>query len=552
MASSKILHFHIPKTAGTALREYFCRQIGDERVSPGLVGMRLREAVSRYSRFDVISGHFSLYQGDVLPGDRLNLTVVRDPVDRFLSDFFYKKAALSTQPSVVLRRELSLDEYIEDARNSGNIDFLPQIAMLYPLASDPHASLTMDEKALAAIRSLDRFDLVGTQEEIEDFAHMICAQTGWLQQPVPRSNVTARRMTVEDLPPAQRTAIERLLKLEIEFYRCARERFRGDRRACICARAASTSIPAAANEPPGNAPAKSSDFGDRRCEVLTVEISGEISGPGPFLTGERLNLDIRFAAHEAIDHLNVGISIRDDSDLLVYGTNSRLLGNDYTVGPGEYKARYSFFNRLGIGRYRLGCSLLPTGSHHEGCYHWKDDAAVFDIYENAFASFEGRLLLDTDFELVPLSTNPGPTSIMAVPLHPELRTFGHINGPLQEFLSAIEPLAPMENLPAGIDVLVPLRLSNPGEETWKTTGRYPVRLSYRWYGAAGELLVADGLRTTLPMDMERSQSVTLPLQLRVPTAAGTYTLVVSLVQEAIAWFVERNAKSCYTCTVAVA
>jgi len=547
-ASSKILHFHIPKTAGTALRDYFCSQIGVVRVSPGLVGVRLREALARYAQFDVISGHFSLYQGDALPGDRINLTVVRDPVDRFLSDFFYKKAVQDARPNHMLRRESNLDEHIDDLRNASGIDPLLQIVMLYPLGADPTASLTAEEKTAAAIAALDRFDLVGTQEEIEDFACMISARMGWSPQQVPRSNVTAKRLMANDLSHAQRTAIERLLEPEIELYRRAQERFRSNRRASI--RANGINVPIAPNTPLADTNVKPGDFGDRRCEMIAVEVSGEISGTGPLLSGERLNLDIRFVAHEAIDRLNVGISIRDLDGLLVYGTNSRLLGNDYAVGRGEYKARYSFFNRLGVGHYTLDCSLLPNGSHHEGCYHWKDGAAAFEVYDNALASFEGRILLDADFELLSASAND--SSIAPASLPPELRTFGRMNEPLQEFQSTIEPLASMEKLPAGIDALIPLCLSNTSGEAWKADGRNPVCLSYRWYGDDGELIVADGLRTSLPMDLVQGQSVTIPLQLRVPAAPGTYTLVVSLVQEMVAWFVERNPKSCCQCTVAVA
>lgn len=555
---SKILHFHIPKTAGTALREFFCEQLGSDRVSPALSGLRLGDALLRWSHFDVITGHFNAYQGDGLPEDRICLTALRNPVDRFLSEFFFWKNNNDMRLLNARFRGLGLESYIESLESEDAARALVQLEMLCPLGAESAGNLTPEEKLAAAKRALDEFDLVGTQDELEDFSCMIEAYMGWPRRSLPHTNVTRQRMSIDDLSQIQRHTIERLLQPEIELYRHARTRFQRDRRTRIASWTGhiadlSQQLPPdrqidAAREPRIR---QVRNFGDGRCKVAMVVVSGAISGRDVVIAGERANIEVHFAVLQPVEQINVGVAIRDESGALMYGTNSRLLGNNFALGIGEYSAVFSFFNRLGIGSYSIDCSLIRTNSHHDDCYHWVEQAARFEVYEAMSHFFEGRVLLDVDFQLTAESANATSVQMRAQLLDLELRTFGRTNEPLLEFASSMQLMTKINSLSRGIDALVPLRLKNTSTEAWRISGRNPVSLSYRWYSAAGALVVEDGLRTPLPNDFSAGDAAIVSLQVRTPDEAGDYHLLISPVQELVAWFVDQNAASALVVAVSV-
>lgn len=87
-------------------------------------------------------------------------------------------------------------------------------------------------------------------------------------------------------------------------------------------------------------------------------------------------------------------------------------------------------------------------------------------------------------------------------------------------------------------------VKNASERTWPSkpdqNGRYAVNLSYHWFDQKGQVVVFDGLRTPLPRDLKPGESVKLNASIRAPEHPGKYTLEVTLVQEAVAWFPEKD------------
>ena len=57
------------------------------------------------------------------------------------------------------------------------------------------------------------------------------------------------------------------------------------------------------------------------------------------------------------------------------------------------------------------------------------------------------------------------------------------------------------------------------------------------------MVVEDGLRTYLPTDAQPGARLIVPLLVRTPKEPGSLVLVVSLVQEQVAWFVDKNPTS---------
>lgn len=554
--NKNILHFHIPKTAGSALRHFLIDQLGEGEVSPPIAGLRLQDALLQWWHCQVISGHFAVLQGDLLPNDRYAITVLRDPTDRFLSDHFFRKYDNADRLIDTGLQASDLDSLLSSGSLEYSNGLCVQLDMLFPLGIAPLPFTSIEEKVRAAQLAIDQFDAVGIQEELEDFVSMLCAEFGWGYKPLPRVNRTSRRVSIEALTPEQRRAIQTLLEPEIEVYHYAASRFHKDRRRYILASTHrigdSSQCHEKSPEVTTASPAGPRNFGDRQCEITSVEVRGVLSGSSVALAGERMTIAVRLVAHNAVDQLNIGIAIKDERGMTTYGTNTQLLGQNYALlSPGEYEVIFSLLNRLGCGYYHVDAALVRGATHLDGCYHWLEHAAKFEVTGLAVSHFEGRVMMDASIAMSSLGEDTHWELSAVEVLNGAVGSFGRLNPMLTNFSALTEPMAKFEKAMAGSDVLLQIRAKNTGNNTWIAMGRNPVNISYRWLTMDGAVQTADGIRTSLPADVAPNEEIILPVQIRTPSRAGTYELIVSLVQEQNAWFVDCNTNSGFALCVEV-
>jgi hypothetical protein len=97
---------------------------------------------------------------------------------------------------------------------------------------------------------------------------------------------------------------------------------------------------------------------------------------------------------------------------------------------------------------------------------------------------------------------------------------------------------------AGQTVLANITIKNASSKTWPSKpdprGRNAVNLSYHWLDRKRQIVVFDGLRTPLPSDLNPGESLTLRAAIHAPEKPGKYVLHVTLVQEGVAWFSEKD------------
>jgi len=128
----------------------------------------------------------------------------------------------------------------------------------------------------------------------------------------------------------------------------------------------------------------------------------------------------------------------------------------------------------------------------------------------------------------------------AEPTNPSVA--GGVNAPLTSFQANITSTTTRLDLHPGQDIKVPIRIGNPGTERWVSTGRFPVTISYKWFRGA-ELMPIEGERTILPAPAEPNQTVAADARVVAPNDTGEFTLRISLVQEAVAWFMTKSNNS---------
>jgi hypothetical protein len=90
---------------------------------------------------------------------------------------------------------------------------------------------------------------------------------------------------------------------------------------------------------------------------------------------------------------------------------------------------------------------------------------------------------------------------------------------------------------------VPVILKNTSNFLWSNKSNKPTNFSYRWIDSNGNLAVfdGDGERTLLPYDMSPGDLVALNSVIKTPNIPGQYKLILTMVQEHVAWFHDQNA-----------
>ncbi|WP_343132796.1 Wzt carbohydrate-binding domain-containing protein [Dyella sp. M7H15-1] len=520
-------------------------------MSDTILGRRLKDALVQFSHLDVVSGHFLLQHGDSLPQDRCCMTVLRNPIDRFLSEYFYHKSDGAERLLDSRRHVLSLDTYLEQLSLNEQEAMAIQIGMLYSLGTSSRTILSLEEKFTAAIKAIDSFELIGVQEELEDFACMLDARFGWEHVPLKLKNVTSQRIKTESLSPQHTQKLRAFFAHELELYEYAKSRFQASRREFIKRSIAggldkNTEIVASSPMPCEESicDQHTTEFGDKRCSIEEVCITGENSGASMVMIGEYFDISLKIKAANAIDTLNVSIAIKDERGLLIFSTNSMLLGHIYSLSRGEYVVHFKIFNRMPRGSYYIDTTLMAGENQYIGCFHSCENIASFTVYDSAVMHFEGHIFMDADVSLASTGDSIYEHKPYVAAAH-QVRSFGRNNKKLHQFKSSVLPAARIENFFPGMDMCIPMRLENTGDETWAAYGRQPVALTYRWLAKDGEIVVADGLRTRLPADVLPGMAVIVPMQINVPAEPQSLQLMVSLVQEAVAWFVDRNPDAAY-------
>jgi hypothetical protein len=89
---------------------------------------------------------------------------------------------------------------------------------------------------------------------------------------------------------------------------------------------------------------------------------------------------------------------------------------------------------------------------------------------------------------------------------------------------------------AGETVTFPVRVRNEGSLTWVPGGDHPVHLSYRWLDTDRNIVIGDGLRSSLSQEVAPEQETGLEAQVQFPPEAGRYILLMDMVEEFVTWF----------------
>lgn len=566
--SARLYFHHIPKTAGMSLREFLVERAGADNVAPVLRSGRLREALRDYARFPIITGHLVPVPSDALPSDRVNVTLVRHPVDRILSSFYFERNVYTAAPRDAGGSEGSLADWIASLSDGAANDLNAHLAALWPLACKDALPANGTARIDAAKRALEGFDVVGMQSSMADSLALVALRMGWLPPAsVPYANRTPGRTTVDEMPSSLARRLEKLLAPDLEIYEHAVRLFDAQRnralRAAAFARASGAidgvSLGARADEERSTHADRAGEGSEAQsmlnaagadralgapARIHAATVRGEISDAHYLQSGERATLSLGIVVAAQISDVDVGFAIRDGTGALVFSTNTRVLGETLTMTPGRYTVVFRFQNELGVGSYRVSVAMHEAIDRNEGLIDHVESICAFDVVDHLTGYFEGRVRLHVEVDVSP---DGGQGRVKVHQRNDRgYRKFAFLarrNPQLKRFDARIVPLAEIPAMPPAADAVLNLAIANTGPVPWPAFGKRAVLASYHWRGRDGSTIVFDGLRTSLPRDIIPGERIELPCFLRAPEVAGRMRLVLTLVQEGVAWFDDRNPAS---------
>jgi hypothetical protein len=228
-SKARILHLHIPKTAGTALRSAFKKGAnGTLRIFPYYDERQYADIDA--SQYDFFSGHFGFKTATRIGGQVI--TVLRDPVDRFLSVYYFwrqlSQTGVEKSPKTMLAGKYALGEFVKIKDEPLLLEAFYN-TMTWQIAHGSSLALrrelremgkTDDEVLQLALSNLSTFSLIGVQERLTLFEKAVERQFSVALR-IRRQNVTAARPAVKDISAATLRAIQDWSVMDLELYRYA-------------------------------------------------------------------------------------------------------------------------------------------------------------------------------------------------------------------------------------------------------------------------------------------------------------------------------------------
>jgi len=234
---------HIPKTGGMSMYWLIRDLIGPDRLSPHFSlneDTTYEVSPKDYEKYLVIYGHIGVVWNDAIGPNRQWMTMVRDPVDRVLSQYYYWRNSIPPSPHlpyVYAAQTLPLEEYLR----SRDQKFLQgnQNVQTWQLADDFRIRYrkvaAADALEIAKHHLAERCAFVGIFEDYQASVERLCRLFGTpLPASIPLENRTHGRRAVSEISPDVIAVMRELNEMDQALYEFAknlvRTRFRREAR----------------------------------------------------------------------------------------------------------------------------------------------------------------------------------------------------------------------------------------------------------------------------------------------------------------------------------
>jgi hypothetical protein len=237
----QVLFNHIPKTGGITLRiilnrvyrENYIFLIKSTDIGSSLKKFSLLSKAER-ERYKVVAGHGAEMLGHFLD-DPFRITILREPVSLFLSQYYFLKVSKGTDFYEDVRNIPSIAGYLDYAREKGQDNLLTRfLSNSVQFLADPSQPLPdmqkEGEKLLEqAVKALHEYDAVIDLADFDTGVFELSGKLGWKRIPLYwPSNRNRKNPGVASVPESEINRIKDALRWDISLY----EKFKEERIAC--------------------------------------------------------------------------------------------------------------------------------------------------------------------------------------------------------------------------------------------------------------------------------------------------------------------------------
>ena len=221
----KIIFNHLPKCGGSSLNVYLEKHY-PLRKTFSIDGSHPLESVGQFKKmdigkrysYDLVKGHLAHELINHAHPECLNVTVLREPVDRIISHYYFVKRKKGHYlHNVVTKSDMGLEEYV----TSGVSDELQNWYTSHFSGLSVEEVIRNPEEAVdvAVNVVLGKYDIVGFLDDFDKFSMDLKKQANFIfSLQSQRSNVTKGRPSMEEISTSVIEIIKETNRLDIEFY----------------------------------------------------------------------------------------------------------------------------------------------------------------------------------------------------------------------------------------------------------------------------------------------------------------------------------------------
>jgi hypothetical protein len=239
MSEQHLIFLHIPKTGGSTMRSVIAHQYSScavytiEVPSPEGIEEFKKLPEEKRAQIKVLQGHMGFGLHRYLHGSCTYFTILRDPVERIISRYYYELSK-SPPPAYMYSagertsRLLTIEEYIRSGFNklveNGQTRLLSASeGKIY----DVGFGQCSREMLAEAIKNLqNHFVSFGILEKFDESLILLRRKLGWRFPFYVRKRVTQRSSGQRDISESARQVIGSMNKLDVELYEWGKQKLR--------------------------------------------------------------------------------------------------------------------------------------------------------------------------------------------------------------------------------------------------------------------------------------------------------------------------------------
>jgi len=224
-----IIFIHLPKCGGTTLSRIIEWEYSPLRifsVDPSFFRWsyyRLTKwSARRLAQIEVFKGHMPFGLHELLPQPATYITVLRDPVERVMSEYYFGLSYL-VHPQHRMVKQLTLEEYVSRTSHDNiQTKLIAGIDRSYDFLAGGCDSGTL---AKAKENLASHFSAIGLTERFDEFLALAKVLFGWQVRRYTHFNVTRSRFKPYRVPPEVKALITERYKYDVELYTFAERIF---------------------------------------------------------------------------------------------------------------------------------------------------------------------------------------------------------------------------------------------------------------------------------------------------------------------------------------